>query len=319
MRKISNQSGFTLIETLVAVGLLALLLVLISSVQNLVSKQTAKSTSRLSNTVDTLIGERTLFLDFRGLSPSFNTLQLRDDRGNFFFDYYSDVPDSLLASTRKDRIFTLEPGRNTFYFLSQDPVSGPLLNFDPVSAYEVGPIPADYNVPATLTYKSVNNNNWIASQRPQFWTQDHLLFFDTNVYERTRIPLDLMEAPTSPAFLGSVDVSSNQLASMNLAAYLKLSYENVDAFLRNLPSRGGGQPFVKVRHVHLYRYYLQPYTDLRVDGSPSRLFRDEFINGKFDKQHLISDKVKAVKFSRGTITNKVVQFSIEKLQDKIAK
>jgi hypothetical protein len=229
------------------------------------------------------------------------------------------VPDSLIAASRKDRAFTLEPGKNTFYFLSQDPISGPLLNFDPVSAYEIGPVPADYNIPATLSFKSVNSNNWISSQRPVFWQQDKLLFFDTNVYERLSNPLNMTEAPTSPAYLGSVDVSTNQLASTTLGPYLKLSYPSVDLFLRNLPSRGGGQPFVKVRHVHFYRYYLQTYIDGRVDGSPARLFRDEYVNGKFEKQHMISDKVKSVKFSRASITNKVVQFSIEKLKDKIAK
>lgn len=320
MKPLPSQKGFTLLETLISVALIGMLLTVLMSVENLVNKEKNKMMSRLDSSIDTLVGERTLYLDFRGLSPSFNLLKVGDDRGGnlHFFDYYFDVPEGLITPNPKDRQFTLEPGKNIFYILHQDPEAGALLNFDPVAAYDVGATPVNFNEAARLTYISVNKNRWISSQRPHFWQQDKLLLFDTNVYLRRSNPVDMTEAPVSPAFLGEVKIQNNQIVGPDLSQYLKTTYRTADAFLRDLPSRGGGQPFVKVRSVRLYRYYLQAYTDHRVVGSPSRLIRDEYINGKFDRPHMISDRVRVVKFSRESVMSKVVRFSIEKLADKNA-
>lgn len=318
MRKISSTKGFTLVETMVSLALVGMVILILMSVESLFSKEKSKLTSRMDSNVDTLLGERVLYLDFRGVAPSFNTLKLKDDRGNLFFDYYFDIPANMLGAGRGDRVFTLEAGRNVFYLMTQDTEAGGLLNFDPVSAYEIGPIPADFNRAATVTFSSVNKNNWISSQRPQFWQKNKLLLFDTNVYVRKTEPLDMTEAPSIPVFLGSVNVATNQVVSTTLSTYLSSPSTSVDRFLRELQPRGGGQPFVKVRAVRFYRYYLQAYRDDRVMGTPARLMRDEFVDGNFANPQMLSDRVKAVKFSRESVMNKVVKFSIEKLEAKSA-
>jgi len=319
MMKRRWQQGFTLLETVIAVALVGILVLILMAVQKLFVNENGKLINKLESSVDTMLGERVLYLDFRGVNPSFNNLRLPDDNGNDFFDYYPDIPENVISQTKKDRTLILQPGKNVFYLLYQDVDAGPMLNYDPVAAYEVGPIPANFNLAASLTYKSVNHSNWIASQRPRFWQQGKLLFLDTNVSIRKSVPLNLAEAPYRPAFLGAVDLSTNQLVGTNLTPYLKSTYNDVDLFFRELPSRGGGQPVVKLRAVKFYRYYLQIYRDDRVDGTPSRLIREEYVNGKFDRPLMMSDRVRAVRFSRESVLNKVVRFSIEKLHAKEAR
>ena len=317
MRTLQNKKGFTIIEIMISVVLIGMVMMILMSMERIISREKTRVGNRAEGNTDKLLGERVLYLNLRGVTSSFNSVNLKDDHGNLFFDYYFDIPESLLAKGRTDRLLTLESGKERyFYMLSYDSEAGGMLDFDPVAAYKVGPIPADYNVAAELTFISVNNNNWIASQRPLFWQKDQLLFFDTNVYVRSSTNLDLSEAPTRPSFLGAVDALGNQVVGTGLADYLKANYRNVDTFLRELQPRGGGMPFVKVRPVKFYRYYLQPYRDDRVAGTPSRLMRDEYIGGEFKNQHMLSDRVKTVKFIRESVMNKVVQFSIEKVNVK---
>ena len=78
-------------------------------------------------------------------------------------------------------------------------------------------------------------------------------------------------------------------------------------------------PYVKVRAVNFYRYYLQTYRDDRLVGTPARLIREEFIHGKFTQPLMMSDRVKKVIFSRESVMNKVIKFSIEKVETKNSK
>lgn len=320
MKTIRGVKGFTIIEILISVVLVGMIMMILMSMQNLFAKEQNKFMTRSEGATDTLLGERILYLDLRGATPSFNTVNVKDDRGNLFFDYYFDVPESLIATTKLDRVMTLDSAKkNIFYVLAQDSEAGGLLDFDPVVAYQLGAIPANYNIAAPLSYVSVNYNNWISSQRPLFWKDSKLLLFDTNVYVRPAVNFNMAVAPTMPAFVGAVQVSSNQLLDAGMSTFLKSNYKSVDLFLRELQPRGGGMPFVKVRAVNFYRYYLQPYRDDRVIGVPSRLIREEFFQGKFGNPLMMSDRVKTVTFSRESVMNKVIRFSIEKVEMKNSK
>lgn len=315
-----NNKGFTVMEVLVAVVLAGLVMMVLMSMQRLFSNEQNKITNKAEMGTDTLLGERVLYLDMRAGTPSFNILNVKDDHGNLFYDYYFDAPEAMLPGSKLNRELTMIPGKDTvMYVLSQDNVAGGLLDFDPVSAYKVGPVPANYNIAASLVYTSVNANNWISSQRPLFWKEDKLLLFDTNVYVRPTVNFDMSVAPTMPAFLGRVSTSNNQLVDPGASFFLKSGYRNVDMFLRELQPRGGGMPYVKVRAVNFYRYYLQTYRDDRLVGTPARLIREEFIHGKFTQPLMMSDRVKKVIFSRESVMNKVIKFSIEKVETKNSK
>lgn len=318
--KNNQNKGFTVPEILIAVVLASLVMMVLLSMQNLFSKEQSKITNKAEMGTDTLLGERTLYIDMRAGTPSFNTLNVKDDRGNMFYDYYFDIPEAMLGNSPLDRVLTLEPGKDkVMYVISQDNLAGGLLDFDPVSAYKIGAIPANYNIAASLTYMSVNNNNWISSQRPLFWKDNKLLLFDTNVYVRPAGSFNMAAAPTMPAFIGRVSAASNQLVDSGAGFYMKSGYRSIDTFLRELQPRGGGMPFVKVRAVNFYRYYLQTYRDDRVVGTPARLIREEFVGGKFTQPLMMSDRVKSVKFSRESVMNKVIKFSIVKVELKNSK
>lgn len=320
MKTNKHNKGFTIIEVLIAVVLAGMVMMVLMSMQRLFSKEQSRITNKAEMGTDTLLGERTLYIDMRGGTPSFNVLNIKDDRGNMFYDYYFDAPEAMLGGASLDRELTLEAGKDkVMYVLSQDNLAGGMLDFDPVAAYKIGAIPANYNIAAALTYTSVNANNWISTQRPLFWKENKLLLFDTNVFVRPAANFNMAIPPTMPAFLGRVSIGNNQLVDSGTAFFLKSGYRSIDTFLRELQPRGGGMPFVKVRAVNFYRYYLQAYRDERLVGTPARLIREEFIGGKFGEPLMMSDRVKTVKFSRESVMNKVIKFSIEKVETKNSK
>ena len=134
-----NNKGFTVMEVLVAVVLAGLVMMVLMSMQRLFSNEQNKITNKAEMGTDTLLGERVLYLDMRAGTPSFNILNVKDDHGNLFYDYYFDAPEAMLPGSKLNRELTMIPGKDTvMYVLSQDNVAGGLLDFDPVSAYKVG-------------------------------------------------------------------------------------------------------------------------------------------------------------------------------------
>lgn len=315
-----NNKGTTLIETMIAVGLASVVVSVIFGAQLMISREKEKLSRQLDATVDTTIAERNILLDLRQVDPSYNNLILADDNGQQFFDYYPDIPENLLGNNIA-RTLTLDMnGITSVDFLIEDINAGPLLIYDPVAAYLVGPPPASFNQPASLTFVSLNNSNWVSANRPDFWVNNQLLLLDTTARVRPTInnTVNLLTRPRSPIYIGKVNgqdlVNDTTVVPLiNITDPLTgANITSVDTFLRNIPSTGGGIPLVRLRAVRLMRYFLQS-NGLQGTSASIDLYRQSYVNNAFTTPHLIATKVKSIAFKRNSVTQKIIHLTIEKV------
>lgn len=321
-----NQKGLTIIDILIGIALMALLGGLISSTHLFVNKQFVSLKNDMDDSIDSNLAERMLFSDLANLEPSFNNLKTVDDKGYGFFDYYPDVPaNAVRTPLAREAELSITKQRMEFYVVIQDIKAGALLNYEPSTAYDIGNAPDDFNVAATLAFASLNKNSWVSVQRPAFWTEGKLLLVDTPARVRPVTPtgnIDMSILPRSPIYVGRV--SGKDLAfDNNLKTYFNVTHpdsgvelNSMDKFFLNLPSVGGGQPLVRIRAVRLIRYYLEPYEDQRLLTKPSRLYKTEFVGGKFTEPFLMADKVDRLVFKRDSVLKRMMYFKLIKAKNK---
>ncbi len=321
-----NKKGLGIIDILIGIALMALLGGLISATSGYVNKQFTTIKNDLDDSIDSNLAERMLFTDLAQLEPSFNNLRTLDDAGYGFFDFYPDVPANAIRTPIKREVeLSIAKQRLEFYVVIQDIKSGALVNYEPPTAYDIGPAPDDFNVPATLSYSSINKNNWIAVQRPGFWVNEKLLMVDTPARVRPVTAtgnINMSVLPRSPIFVGRV--SGGDIAyDSNFRFYFNVTdpdsgieLNTLDKFFRHLPSVGGGQPLVRVRAVRLVKYYLEPYEDNRLMTKPSRLFKSEYVGGKFTQPFLMADRVERLVFKRDSVLKRMMYFKLVKAQNK---
>jgi hypothetical protein len=321
-----NQKGITIIDILIGIALMALLGGLISSTHLFVNKQFVNLKNDMDDSIDSNLAERMLFSDLAGLEPSFNNLKTVDDAGYGFFDYYPDVPaNAVRTPLAREAELSLNKKRMEFFVVIQDIKAGALLNYEPSSAYDIGNAPSDFNQAATLAFSSLNKNNWVAVQRPSFWVNEKLLLVDTPARIRPVTAsgnINMSVLPRSPIFIGRVSGSGLAFDS-TLKTYFNVNHpesglelNTLDKFFRDLPSVGGGQPLVRIRAVRLIRYYLEPYEDQRLVTKPSRLYKSEFVNGKFSEPFLMADKVDRLVFKRDSVLKRMMYFKLIKAKNK---
>ncbi|WP_295900491.1 hypothetical protein [uncultured Bdellovibrio sp.] len=321
-----TNKGFTAVEVVVGIGLMAALTMVIVSTQLFVSKDQAQLKDKLEDSIDTNLAERVIFSDLNNSDPSYNNVNLKDDKGLSFFDYYPDVPQNALkGKIERDIVLTPTGNRTDFYIMVQDVKSGALLNYDPPAAYNIGPVPADFNLSATLEFQTVNHNNFVKNQRKEFWVDGKILMLDTPARIRPMDGLgnvDLTVAPRSPIFVGSV---KGQRMDMDIAikGFLNIKHPETgieittaDSFLRTIPSMGGGIPLVRLRPVRFIRYYLERYEDSRYTSTPARLYKTTFENGTWSQPFLLADKVKEFMIRRDSVIKKMIYFKVKKMSDE---
>lgn len=316
-QKFFNQNGMTLIETLVGIGVLSISLVIIAGAQLMIKKEMAKLDDKIQGKIEVLSGEKLILFDIQAANISFNNMNVLDNNNNNFFDF---VPEKSANTTADspDRILTLAEGeKSEIFFLLQDTKKGPVLIYDPISAYKVGPAPSDFNLPATLTFVSLNQGNFVSNQRVNFWENGQLLFLDTLARVRPAVgELDMTKAPRSSTLLGSVNETSLDPIE-NLPGLLKTTHPEVesvvidsaDTFLRTISSFGGGVSTVRMQAVRLIKYWIS-----KEDGNLK--FYKSFYSGKdkaWGNKILIADFVDRIVFQRNSIGSKIVNFKIQKI------
>ena len=321
-----NQKGLGIIDILIGIALMALLGGLISATNLFVNKQFVNLKNDMDDSIDSNLAERMLFSDLAGLEPSFNNLKTLDDKGYGFFDYYPDVPaNSIRTPLAREAELSIPKQRLEFFVVIQDIKSGALLNYEPSTAYEIGDAPDDFNEPASLTFSSLNKNSWVGVQRPAFWVDGKMLLVDTPARVRPVTAtgnINMSVLPRSPIFIGRV--AGKDLAfDNNFKTYFNVNHPDsgvelntLDKFFRDLPSVGGGQPLVRIRAVRLIRYYLEPYEDQRLMTKPSRLYKSEFVGGKFTEPFLMADKVDRLVFKRDSVLKRMMYFKLIKAKNK---
>ncbi|MGZ3747001.1 MAG: hypothetical protein ACXWRE_06530 [Pseudobdellovibrionaceae bacterium] len=323
---LKNNHGLTAFEVLVALGLASVAMGIIASTQLSVIKEQTLLRKTVEANIDETLAERILFKDLNGLDPSFNNLNVKDDNGQLFFDFYPDIPEKSLKA-KKDRDFTLTPdGKKEFYVLAQDISAGSLLVYDPVMAYEVGPAPDDFNMAASLSFQSLNRNNWVGVQRPGFWIDNMVLMLDTPAKLRpvTGGIFDLQIPPRSSIFVGAVKGKNlNPLAGefghllINTHPETGIVVDSADKFLRTLPSIGGGQSIVRLRAVKLIKYSLERIPLAKGNAAVSasaNLYRSVYMNGVFSQKQLLADKVEKFVLHRDSVLKRMIYFKVYKTE-----
>lgn len=317
-----RQEGFTVVEILVALGIGAVVLGMFASSQISIIKDQIRMRKTLETNIDETLAERILFDDFNGLEPSYNNLTLLDDQGLNFFEFYPDIPEANLRA-KKERELTLSlSGRTEFHVLVHDRVSGPVLIYDPVMAYLVGPAPADFNQAAALSFISLNRNKWVSSQRPGFWVNKKLLMLDTpaKVRRLNGGKVDMLTPPRSPIFVGEVNEQELRPLASGLGGLLVQDHpetgeaiSSADIFLRKVPSVGGGQALVRLRAVKIVKYFLvKEEAQTATGGESAKLYRSIYENGAFGTPNLLADKVESFSFRRDSVLKRMIQFKVHK-------
>jgi prepilin-type N-terminal cleavage/methylation domain-containing protein len=329
-----NQKGLTLVEMMLGIGLFAIVISIIVSVQVKMSQQQVEMIRKLDDSVDQHLAERILFKDLSGIDISYNNLVVKDDHGNNFYDFYPDITENILKN-RADRELNLKlGGKDAFYVFSQNSAAGALLTYDPMWTYDVGPEPADPNTPATLEFNGEKNRKWISNEsnggRPGFWKVGHLLFYDTPSRIRPGVGdvIDKTIPPRSSFYLGAVISGSDLLQNVSgeAAGLFNMTepdsgeaINSLEEFLRNVPSVGGGQTVVRVRAARIVKYYIEPDTKKNADLyklAPANFFMAEYRNGQFEKPTLLADGVGRILFRRDSVVKKMIYFKIEKAELK---
>lgn len=323
-------------ELLIAMALAGFAALSLYAVQKYMNKEQKGMGDKIEGQTDTEIGRKIILQDLKSVDPSFSNLQLKDDNGRKFFDYYPDVP-ARTFGTNVSRKLTLSLGKVKeviFVVLDTTAASVPVVIYDPMAAYALGPTPKDVNVATPLLFRSLNNLNYLTAKsptgldRPGFWRNGQMLMLDTPALIRSSNTgtIDMMKVPRSPIFAGVVTgailAKSPVLDSVMdfhdpQDPYNNRTIDSADEFLRNPPSEGGGQPMIRLKALKILKYSLKPYGKLKKGKTaaenfqPARLFKQTYMNGRYSKEFGLADNVREVVFERDSICDKTVFFSIK--------
>ncbi|UOF01818.1 type II secretion system protein [Bdellovibrio reynosensis] len=326
---IRNNKGFTAVELMIGIGLAAVLTTAIVSTQLMVSRDQVKMSKDLEQSIDKNMAERIVFSDLNGIDPSYNNVLQKDDSGRYFFDYYPDVPANVITDGLERKITLKVTGTQEIYIVVSDLKAGPLLNYDPVKAYNVGAAPADFNQAASLQFVSLNKNNFLTdpgqSNRSAMWQSGKILMLDTPARIRPLVngTVNMKIAPRSPIFVGSVQ-GVNLLSDSMIQKVLNLKHPetgvviaNADQFLRNVPSIGGGQSIIRLKGVKIIKYSLKKYEDGRYKTTPAYLYKSEYVgSGVWSEPFLLSDGVAEFSLRRESVLKRMIYFNIKKAEFK---
>lgn len=314
-----RQAGFSLVELMVSIAVTALIGTILAGVVYESTRMQLQTKEQIEDSTDRLLGEHLIFIDLKNIDPSFNVLVQRDDAGKNFFDHVPDVPETFFGGTGSRTITLKNTGLKELRFLQADPLSGPLIIYDPSLAYQVGAVPADFNVAAPLTFVSLNQDDVVAKLRPEFWKDGRLLMLDTPARLRPIInnQVNLATPPRSPAFVGAV-AGAQLPQNAEVARLMNTTHpltgatiNSADVFLRTIPAIGGGNAFVRLRAVRMIKYSFDKA------GLGWGLYRSIYSNGRYNEPVLVADRLASATFYRKSINQKIMQFSLEKAESKI--
>ena len=89
----ASQLGMTMLEIVLALGLSALVTLAVVEFYSSYTKKLKDMGDTIESSTDIESGQQILLKDLKSLEPSFSALNLLDDTGKSFFEYYPDVPE----------------------------------------------------------------------------------------------------------------------------------------------------------------------------------------------------------------------------------
>lgn len=179
MKHFTNR-GFSLVEMMIAVALMVGLGVAANNIFNFSRRESSRLTEDIQATISRYGGARVLLRDLTGAEPSFNYLNIQDDRDLPFFVL---APNELCRNDKCERRLTLElkPGANqsrSIYFIIRKGYVDEMLKFtiDPISTY-------DSRTYSGINWQFANEDQTLSkSQRPYSpWTKGRLLMLTSEM------------------------------------------------------------------------------------------------------------------------------------------
>ncbi|MBC7420323.1 MAG: prepilin-type N-terminal cleavage/methylation domain-containing protein [Bdellovibrio sp.] len=262
---IQKHNGFSLVEVAVALGLMAIVGVLVSQLTIGSSKTFTKLNDKIEVQIDKKLGEKILLKDLRVSSPSMNVLYVEDDDKLNFFDYDPDESSVFYKSqTKKSRALTLQKnGKSEFYLLVADESRGKGLFTDVITFFELGPSPASMVQAASLSYRGLNFHNYISKNGPAMAEEGRLIAVDSSSI------MPSSNSQKAATFIGRIAGKSSSIDLVKVsfpeklfnyaifntlqAEYIPQSFED---YLINLPPVGANGSSVRLKAVKLIKYKL---------------------------------------------------------------
>ncbi|WP_413561238.1 type II secretion system protein [Bdellovibrio sp. HCB209] len=327
-----NRRGVTVTELLVVLGMIGIVALgnatFIYDFVSALKKQTARSEGESDLSTLNIAAVNIL----KKSASSFNKLELKDDNGKNFFDYYPDVPFSILQkNSNADRIFTLKAGTANQYFYLMQTEEGDFdsLIFDPMFAYKNTGDSPDLMSNGSVQYIGLNsianitgiaggpNAGTMTKVFQTRWTDGMLFLLSCPTYLRpltTAGGIDILTPPRFASYLGSVAGSdllpvSTALTGVTLKnshPVSNVNYSGVDNFMRTLPSVGGAAPFVKIEPVNLVRFAIR----LNAKTGKNDFIFQELKQGKYQDRTVLLSDVDSIKFVRKSITLPIISMEV---------
>lgn len=332
--KIMNQKGFSLTEILVAIGIagfvaLGNMIFLNDFLQRLKTYEHSSDEETeiaLTNTMTTNV--------LKKAHLSLNRIQLKDDSGKSFFDYYPDLPSTAIQNGQ--RSFALNSshiGSKFFYLLTSEENEFDSIILDPVHAYTETSTPSDLLADGTITYRGINSIPAIKAEDGtnakdmlmqkifgNRWANGEIFVLTCPTYLRpvSNKTIDLLTPPRPATFIGRVagnDLTvmptlDGNLTLLNNHPVSSVNYKSLDQFFRSLPTVGGAAPFVKVEPAKLIRIELRKNSTYQKEYAD--LTMSIWKNGQFADSVILASKVRQANFSRSTVTMPLISLEIIK-------
>jgi Prokaryotic N-terminal methylation motif len=328
---LKNSRGITMMELMIAVGIVGIVSVIAMQFLNDQSRQNRKLEEAIEYKIDTLLSDKVILKDFRNAMPSINQLRILDQNGVNFFDLEPDQGGALnCPGCYKFRALTLGHASGApkkFYLLLANPTKGDSVFTDPVIAYDIGaPSATDPNAPASITFVGLNrvpsgsSVGYLTSRNPLLSAND-LVFVDSsgtmkvtpnNPVNRSAAWLGFLTAPgdivVNPAIPDGIFTSRIYTKDPTNGAEIITTPANFDQFLQSLPPNGASGSSVRIMGVKLVKYELKC---VAADATDCSLERSEWSNTGFINQRDILNHIKGVTFRRDSISNTITTVSYD--------
>lgn len=302
------NSGATLVEVLVSLGLLGIFAALSASVVKDIYDLTEKDKKQLVSQTDLTFAMGYLSGLFKDSGPSFGVIRGNTDNfGREFFDLINDVSTVSWSDPDLTRTLSLDPalGRYDFVFLVNDPKHTDQIYYNPIAAYQMPEPVEDMNSSQPLNYIAINNGSAISTNYSDIWTAGRLLLMRIPIplrYVGLDGSINMNLAPREHSFLGKV--VGNDLAQETLGGFTYTTHPitnnavpSADVFLRTTPSVGGASPIIEVAAVKAIKISLVR----RGSTDHYDLFSYIYSGGVFTNQFLFATNIKSVTFKRESV------------------
>lgn len=336
-----NRAGFSLTETLIGLGLLAIVTLgtttfMISSV-----KTTMNTTNEVVQRIDKTNAEIQIIKDLKQVFPSYSFLVQKDDANKNFYDIMPSESNSIINAkvTTSFRKKTLSAVGDEIIFAAYDINKGVGVPYDPVWAYEFGPISkVDPNTASTFTFKGLEagTSQVLSKKMLEAPKKGDIFLIDSPAPFKTLsgFTIDISEPLkfthylfyikdlVNPTDFSTVFETTNFAPSLSLGTIKNVhpitgaAVPNADKYLQNLPAVSGTIPTLVIRPIKFVKYILQLNTKKEL-----ALFRQElkFASGttfSFSTPgREVIDKIVEVKFERYIPQSTQIKVSINQKKE----